>query len=147
MMRKIIPCILVGILIFQSVLIAQVNQKDFYNQKINRFNHMKNSGIGITVGGAILTIVGVGLVIDGAHKETVYEQNYDPYTSDDSTDGAGEALLGVCVVYLGICAEIPGVLLWSIGSAKKHKYMKKLNAVTLNLNPDIHQSLTLTYKF
>jgi len=100
---------------------------------------MKHAGVGLTIGGAVLTVIGVGVM---ATAETeVY--NYGSY---ESTNG-DKFVMGALATELGVGMTAGGIVLWSIGSSKRNKYMKKMKSLSFNLNPDPRQKLTLSYKF
>ena len=136
-MKKLLICIVVGILAFQMSSSAQDYRKDLYRKKIGKFTNMRNAGIGLTIGGAVMTIVGITSYSDAITKDPRLETNTQ----------ASRALLGLLAAELGVTMAAGGVVLWAIGGSKINKYSKMLKSVSLNLNPNLHQSLSLAYRF
>lgn len=145
-MKKNIIIILLGIFTFPNLLQAQLldQKKAIYQKKVISFSKMKRTGVGLTIGGAILTVGGIALMVDGAKQANHYD-SYNSYsTSDDPT---GEFVLGYLATCIGVGATSGGIVLWSIGGSKARSYQKKLNSVSLNLNPGKHQMFSLAYRF
>jgi hypothetical protein len=139
-MKRILIIILLGITLFQLNLSAQQsNQKDFYFHKIQTFTKMKHAGIGMTVGGVVLTIVGVKMIADGAET---YNNGYGYYEENDD-----KIVAGVLCTELGVGLTAGGIVLWSIGGSKARKYNEKYKSVSLNLNADPRQKLSLVFNF
>lgn len=139
-MKKTHLIILLGFFIFPFVLKAQVltdQQKSLYEYKVVKFTKMKRTGIGLTIGGAILSVAGVVMVVNSG------------YLGSDSTsdDGAGQYLLGYTTTTLGVGMTAGGIVLWTIGSSKTKQYNQKLNSFSLNLNPTPRQMVSLAYRF
>ena len=148
-MKKLIIILLFGIFVFPIATQAQVitdQQKSLYQNKVYKFTKMKSAGIGLTIGGSILTLSGFIMMVEGASRGSRYD-----YLSSDSnycgSDLPASFYLGVLGTTLGISATAGGIVLWSIGGAKVRSYSKKLNPVSLNLNPSPNQMLSLSYRF
>jgi hypothetical protein len=149
-MKKIILALLT-IFAIQSSLQAQVavqindSQQNLYERKVVSFNKMKRAGIGLTIGGAVLTGVGTGLLIDYFDK---YDNRYYDYGfGNDVEDLDMEYAIGVGLMSIGITAIGGGVTLWSIGAAKSKSYKRKLNSFSFNLSPGYRQQFSLAYRF
>jgi hypothetical protein len=139
--------ILSALMISSFIMHAQDQQKLLYQAKVEKYTKMKHAGVGLTIGGAVLTGIGIGLMVDGIRK--VNNDLYDPYdpNSSDSADGSGEALIGYLGFVLGVSTTTTGIILWSVGSSKSNKYQQRLNSISLNLNPARHQMISLAYRF
>lgn len=140
-MKKIIIIILLGIFILPNLLQAQVldQKKAIYQKKVISFTKMKNTGVGLTFGGVLVTIAGVAIMAGS---------DYDPYVSSTNSDGgSGKWLLGYVSACVGVGATAGGIVLWSIGRSKARGYQKKLNSLSLNLNPGKLQMFSLAYRF
>lgn len=122
-----------------SVLAQDSSKKDLYTLKIEKFSKMRNTGIGVTIGGVILTAVGIGVLSSAA------DMPYDTQEEMDAFDT--KVLLGTYTTMFGLAGTGGGIALWSIGGSKKKSYQKKLNTLTFNLNPNPNQKLSLVYKF
>ena len=146
-MKKIIIIILLGMFIFPYFLQAQVldTKKSLYQNKVISFTKMKRTGVGITIGGTILTAVGIGLMVDAVNKSNNYGTTN--YYSTDSNDRVDEALIGYVGFFVGVAATGTGIALWAIGGSRAKNYQKKMNLVSLNLNSANHQIFSLAYHF
>jgi hypothetical protein len=118
---------------------AQIaKDKGFYEQKIIRFNKLKNAGIALTIGGAVLTAVGIA-VLANTSFETDY--NGEPTNTD-------KLYLGAYSIGFGMAGMGGGIALAIIGSNKKKQYQRTLDTFSfkLNANPN-NTGLVLTYTF
>ncbi len=136
-MKKVLFLFVIGILAIQMCGFAQIDQKALYQKKIKSYSNMKGAGIGLTIGGVVMTAIGIG-VIAGAP-----EDDWDTY-EDESYD---QIMLGAVVTEVGVIMIGGGITLWAIGGSKKAKYTRKLNALSLNLNPSFKQKFSLAYRF
>ncbi len=84
-----------------------------------------------------MTAVGIGVI------GSAPEDNWDT----DEVEGATQILGGVVLTEVGVIMVGGGITLWAIGGSKKAKYTRKLDALSLNLNPSIHQKISLVYRF
>lgn len=136
--------IFIAVILFCSFtnLNAQESQKDFYWNKAAKYGRMKNAGVGLTIGGIITTVIGVKLLSDAVSDE-LNNNNYG--TSND--DNSGKYLGGLVFTELGVGMTAGGIVLWSIGGAKKNKYLSKVKSLSFELNPESSRKLSLTYKF
>lgn len=143
-MKKLIAIILFGMFIFPLVLQGQVisdQQKDLYQKKVYKFKKMKSTGVAITFGGAILTAGGIAMMIKGADEYV----NNDSYSSTDLYPTS--FYVGYIGAILGGAATTGGIVMWSIGGSKARSYSKRLNSLSLNLNPAPKQMISLSYRF
>lgn len=120
---------------------AQDQKKYLYQSKVAKYNKMKNTGIGLTIGGGVLTVAGIVLMANGINDTSPY----DPYSSD--TEVGGTFALGYLATILGVTATGGGITLWAIGASKKRSYTTKLNSISLNLNPAPRRMVSLAYRF
>lgn len=136
--------IFIAVILFCSFtnLNAQESQKDFYWKKAAKFERMKNAGVGLTIGGIVATVIGVKLISDAAREEA-NNSNYGSGTDDNSEKFLG----GLVFTELGVGMTAGGIVLWSIGGAKKSKYLAKAKSLSFELNPESTRKLSLTYKF
>ncbi|HPE77319.1 MAG TPA: hypothetical protein PLC80_14595 [Draconibacterium sp.] len=143
-MKKLIAIILFGMFIFPLVLQGQVlsdQQKDLYQKKVYKFKKMKSTGVAVTFGGAILTAGGIAMMIKGADEYV----NNDSYSSTDLYPTS--FYVGYIGAILGGAATTGGIVMWSIGGSKARSYSKRLNSLSLNLNPAPKQMISLSYRF
>lgn len=144
-MKKAIAIIILLFLAFQLTLTAQISQEDLYRKKVKSYTRMRNTGMVLTITGAVFTVAGVGLMVDAVNRDSDYYDPYDQYATADEV--MGEAVVGVLCLYAGLFMDTGGIVLWSIGGAKKRSYTKKLNAISFNLKPDPRQTLSLSVRF
>lgn len=144
-MKTKILFILLVLMISSLAIRAQNQQNLLYQAKVEKYTKMKHAGVGLTIGGSVLTGIGLGLMVDGIRKVN-NDDNYDPYSSS-SVDGSGEVIIGYLGFVLGVSTTTTGIVLWSIGASKTNKYQQKLNSISLNLNPTRHQAFSLAYRF
>lgn len=137
-MKTMILLILLGVFVSPIALKAQDQQKSLYQKKVISYTKMKRIGVGLTIGGLVLSVAGVALMADGANKT---------YSYDIYEDGSGEFLLGYLTTCVGVGATSGGIALWAIGGSKKNKYTQKMNSLSLNLNPNHYQVFSLAYRF
>jgi hypothetical protein len=136
MKNKIIFILLIAFTSHLSLL-AQDQKKQLYLHKVEKFTNMRNAGIGLTIGGAILTIAGISTMSNAAAE--------DPNLL--SEESSSKFAVGYLVTVLGVTATGGGITLWAIGGSKKKSYLNKLNSLSLNLNPSQHHLVSLAYRF
>ena len=139
-MKKPFYLFIVGILVCQICISAQDNsKKDLYARKAANYSKMKSGGIALTIGGIILTAVGIAVLSDAANM---------PYNTIDEQNAADtKIILGAYAATGGLIATGGGITLWIIGGNKNRYYLKKFNEVSFNLNPNLNQKFSLVYKF
>lgn len=136
-MKTLSIIILLVVFVSQMSLKAQDQRKQLYQHKVEKFTTMRNVGVGLTIGGAILTIAGISTMSNAIAE--------DPDLVTDN--GASKFMTGYLVTVLGVTASGGGIALWVIGGSKKRSYSNKLNALSLNLNPAPHHLVSLAYRF
>ncbi|MFH1121939.1 MAG: hypothetical protein V1775_19130 [Bacteroidota bacterium] len=144
-MKKALAIAVFMVLAFQMIVPAQVSREDIYRKKIKSYTRMRNTGVVLTITGAVFTVAGVGLMVDGMNKDLDSYDSYDPYETSD--EALTEMTVGLLAFYAGLFMDTGGIVLWSIGGSKKRSYTRKLNAISLNLNPDPRQTLSLSVRF
>lgn len=152
-MKKIILALLAIFALGTSVQ-AQVaystqnSQQELFERKVVNFNKMKRAGVGLTIGGAVLTTIGIGVLADYVDK-SVNEVYYDPYnnSSYDEYELTAQYVAGVALTSFGITAMGGGITLWSIGAAKSKSYKRKLDSFSFNLSPGYKQQFSFAYRF
>jgi hypothetical protein len=136
--------ILLCCLIFTAVkTFAQYDpEKMLYIKKAEKYRKMKNTGTLLTVGGVILTVVGVSTLINSTTTTTVNGSGQNQTTS------SGNAVGGAIAYVLGVACVGSGVPLWIVGAHAQKKYLRKLEAVTIGVNlNERNKGLTLRYRF
>jgi hypothetical protein len=98
-----------------------MNNREFLQGKVQRFNNMKNTGIVMTAVGAASTIGGI-ISLSGTHWETT-DDGYETHDSD--------ALVGMVFTALGVGLMAGGITCIAIGDRKSKKYQKALHELTI----------------
>lgn len=144
-MKKIVVFFLLGIFISPFIVQSQtqsLDQKKFiYEKKVISFTKMKQTGAGLTFGGVVLSVAGIAIMVDGAKTYV----NDDSYSSTD--DYPAKFYLGYLATVVGVASTTGGIVLWSIGSNKAKSYQKRIDSLSLNLNPGQRQIFSLAYRF
>lgn len=152
-MKRIFIIIFLGILFLPSF--AQLQdvevRKTMYERKVVSFKRMKSTGVGLTIGGAVLTVVGTALMAT-SDLSSDYDNEYDNgyrygYDYENSNDEVGQFVLGMLSVVAGVATTAGGIVLWSIGSRKTKQYQQKLDMISFNVNPSTQQMVSLSYRF
>lgn len=119
------------------------NRVRTYSLKIEKFSRMKRTGIGLGIGGTVLTVAGVAL-ISSADWETNTTYNGGQTTTTNDSEGVG----GVLMVLAGVPLTATGIVLGIIGNNKVKSYRAKLDGLSVNMlyTPD-KKGLVLTYRF
>ena len=149
-MKKLLT-LLVTIILF-SPMFAQVaprnysSQERLYVRKVISYDKMKRGGIGLAIGGTIMTGLGTFLLADYVNKSV--NENYNDFYNNYSDEQLDfQCFMGIAATTLGITAIGGGITLWAIGSAKSKSYSNKLNSLTFNLSPGYKQQFSLAYRF
>lgn len=137
-MKKLIIMMLTFIIMVQCTITAQEEQKNYYRKKIVTYSKMKSAGTTMTIGGVLLTAIGISVFASNINTE------FNSNTYDDDND---KAIIGMMAAEIGVGVAAGGVTLWAIGGSKKAKYRRKLNALSLNLNGSLDSKLSLVYRF
>jgi hypothetical protein len=136
-MKTLIISILLVVFASQISVQAQDQKKQLYLRKVEKFTTMRNAGIGLTIGGSVLTILGISTMSNAVAE--------DPNLYTDESNS--KFLAGYLVTALGVTAAGGGITLWAIGGSKRRSYLNKLNSLSLNLKPGHNQMLSLSYSF
>lgn len=136
-MKTLIICILLVVFASPISVQAQDQKKQLYLRKVEKFTTMRNAGIGLTIGGSVLTILGISTMSNAVAE--------DPNLYTDESNS--KFLAGYLVTALGVTAAGGGITLWAIGGSKRRSYLNKLNSLSLNLKPGHNQMLSLSYRF
>lgn len=136
-MKTLIIFILLAVFASHISVQAQDQKKQLYLHKVEKFTTMRNAGIGLTVGGAILTIVGI------SNMSNAIAEDPNLYTDESNSKFA----VGYLVTILGVTATGGGITLWAIGGSKRKSYLNKLKSLSLNLNPSPYHMVSLAYRF
>ena len=139
-MKRIIVIFLLIVFALPCVVKGQEEKRFLYERKIISFAKMKQTGIGLTFGGALLSIGGIA-VMANSNLGTGY---IDSYGNSRETE---RWMLGYLALCLGVPTTAGGIVFWSIGGSKMKKYQEKLNSVSLNLNPSPQQAISLSVRF
>ena len=135
---KSITLVIALILISVQSHSQAVRDRAFYEQKIVRYNKLKNAGVALAIGGAVLTVVGVA-VLANSTVET------DPYGNTINDDNL---FIGAYALGFGMAGIGAGIPLAIIGSNKKKQYQRNINSLTFRFNAKPNNTgLVLTYKF
>jgi hypothetical protein len=140
-MKIIIAAIL--LLVITSHSFAQVVQdKTYYQLKVDKFTKMKKTGIALTVAGAILTGVGLGISLNS------YISTTDDGYGNIETTTHGQPVLGAFTLLAGMGGLGAGIPLAIIGNKKQKSYQTRMNSLSLNINANPNRAgLILAYKF
>jgi hypothetical protein len=142
-MKPVIIISLLFVFIFNLSVSAQDDSRALYQSKVEKFKKMRNGGIAMTIGGAVLTAVGIASVSNADwHQETDYNGNQQ-YTTND-----GSAVAGMFAIAGGVTLVSGGIVLAIIGNNKMKKYQQKLNGLSFNFKCTPQQKgFVLSYRF
>ncbi len=114
------------------------SEEMLYLSKITKYKRMKNTGVALTLGGAVLFGVGVS----GLSHLTTTTNAYGQTTTNGNVAGPLVAYL------LGIGGIGAGIPLWIIGGKSQRKYTQKMDNLRMGLSMDNQQTgFSLTYQF
>ena len=140
----------IGIICFQIALSAQAlqTQNDFYQRKVVKFTKMRNTGIGLGIGGAVLTVAGIVMVSQAKWTKQTDDYGYQNNNNSNYTTTDGSGVVGLFSIIVGVPMAVSGIVLGSIGSSKVNYYRQKLNGLSFKVNytKDV-KGLTLAYDF
>lgn len=141
MLRKIIILAFLGLITFQFSW-SQQNNAALYQQKVESYKKMKNTGIGLTIGGIASTMIGIALVSSAEWETTSTEYGTNTTSSDPAAFG------GLLLIGGGVSVSIPGIILTSIGGKKSKEYQSKLERLDVGINyQPTNKGLILSYRF
>jgi hypothetical protein len=138
-MKKHILISMISILAINFSLIAQMDQKQLFEHKIQQYKKTRNAGRILTFSGIGVTAIGTGFLVSYISDQANY--------SYDEEFGA-KYFAGVYGTALGIDMIIGGIILSAVGSHKIKQYSKKLDNLSLGVicTPD-KRGICLTYRF
>jgi hypothetical protein len=120
------------------------SEENLYKSKIGRYRKMRNAGIGLGVGGAVLTTVGIVMLSNADWVEDPSATGTGTYTTDDTGSAAG----GILCLFTGIPLLGTGAVLGGIGGYKMKQYQRKLEGMTLNFKYTPYQrGVAFAYRF
>lgn len=133
-------CVMIFPFASQHCFAQQRSQEEmFYLLKAEKYHRMKNTGRVLTIGGTIVSIVGLVTMMNAPMETTT--NGYGQTTT--SNDGVGGALAFLA----GSAAVGAGVPLWIVGAHAEEKYQKKLGVLSMGLKVNSQQAgLTLRYR-
>ena len=117
---KLLATIILVILISLRCGAQQQPEKIQLEQKVEKFNKMKNTGAAFTVIGSILFVAGVITI------------NNNP--PDLFGDGSGGFGTGFGLFVLGAAGLGSGITLWSVGAHNERKYKSQLQGISVTAN-------------
>jgi hypothetical protein len=120
------------------------DEKLLYMRKAEKYRKMQNAGAVLTVGGAILTVVGFVTLQNSSITTTSAVGGNGP----SQTTVEGHPFEGMAAFLLGNGGLGAGIPLWIIGANNHRKYTQKLEGVSLKFNLTPQRSgVLLTYRF
>lgn len=149
-MKKLLT--LIATLIVFSPIFSQVVPKNYtpqehlYVKKIISYDKMKRGGIGLAIGGTLITGLGSFLLVDYVNK-SINENYNDFYNNYTDEQLEFQYLMGIAATTLGVTALGGGITLWAIGASKSKSYTDKLNSISFNLSPGHRQQFSIAYRF
>lgn len=113
--------------------------KEKYENKIENYNRMKNTGSSLTTLGTMAAGGGVFLLVSGS-KKVNGQYNTDP----NFTKIYG----GIILLELGVGSFVTGIVLFSVGNRKGNEYNQKLRNLSVGFNyvPE-NNGVSLVYRF
>lgn len=117
-----------AILFTLSFLAGQAQQDIDQYMKYSKGDRMRKTGIGLTIGGGVLTVIGISMLSSANFTSTTNQYGQQQYSSNDPNAQSGALCLLGGIGMLGA-----GVPLWIVGAHKVKKY--KPTGLSLNLNP------------
>jgi hypothetical protein len=116
-----------AILFMLSFLAGQAQQDIEQYMKYSKGERLRKSGIGLTIGGGVLTVVGISLLSSANISTTTNQYGQSQYSSNDPNAQSGALCLLGGMGMLGA-----GIPLWIVGAHKMKKY--RPTGLSLNLN-------------
>jgi hypothetical protein len=129
---------------FLFTVISSFAQHDpdklFYFAKAEKYRRMKNAGTALTVGGTVLTVVGIVTLANSTDSNGA--------VGSTVANDADNIIAGAAVYLLGLGSLGAGIPLWIVGAHSERKYNRKLEdiSVKFHVNPQ-RSGLTFTYRF
>jgi len=141
-MAKIFLIILLSAFIFNTQLLAQIDEKALYKKKVNTYLKLKKNGSTIALLGGGVTLAGVIMV------STVEWQTQSTSTGTNITTSDPEGVWGLLCIVVGVPVSVTGLVLGKIGYSNAIKYQKKLSGLSMGVNFSPQQKgISLVYRF
>lgn len=110
--------------------------------KYSKGERLRRNGIGLTIGGGVLTVIGISM-LSSAHITTTSNAYGQPqYTSNDPNARNGALCLLGGMGMLGA-----GIPLWIVGAHKVHKYKPAGLSLNLEVAPQGQPAVGLGLRF
>jgi hypothetical protein len=128
---------------FLFTVISSFAQHDpdklFYFAKAEKYRRMKNAGTILTLGGTVLTTVGI---------VTLAKSTDSNGTLGSAASDVGDIVIGAAVYLMGLGSLGTGIPLWIVGAHNERKYNRKLEDISVKFHVTPQRSgLTFTYRF
>jgi hypothetical protein len=107
-------------------------QKKFFDDKINKYTKMKNTGWVLAGTGGAFMLVGLSMVATAD-----WETNTTPTSSTANTNDSN-GIVGVLLLAAGVPVFITGVVIGSVGSKRVKHYKKGLNDISFQVKPHVN---------
>lgn len=143
-MKTLVICILFIAVTVQSYAQKVDPETLFIHQKIEKYHRMKGTGRMLTVGGSVLTVIGI-VMASNSSTTTTYNGSGSTNTSTEGNPGGAAACL-----LLGSAGLGAGIPLWIVGSHAEDKYKAKLLRQTVSFNLKANRNVAgvaITLKF
>lgn len=140
-MIKTIPIWLLLLLLPVSATITVAQDATFYQEKIDHYNSLKNTG-------STIFFIGLPVAIAGIIIYKVGVNNLDSDSGDEAIEGFFQIPAGIVATAVGTAGLVTGIILNSIGRQRMNEYQRKLDALKLGLYIAPQQAgIMLTYRF
>jgi hypothetical protein len=96
------------------------------NREYQSAKMLKNTGIGLLVGGGVLTVTGLAIIISSVHKGS---WGIPEYTGSETASKTAAVFIA-----LGISSLITGAILTSTGSKKVKECLRKQHGLSFDFN-------------
>jgi hypothetical protein len=116
--------------------------KLFYFAKAEKYRRMKNAGTALTIGGSILTIVGIVTLVNSKDSDRTVGSTVP------NVDDTRNLVIGGVAYLMGVGSLGAGIPLWIVGARNERKYNRKLEDISVKFHVDPQRSgLTFTCRF
>lgn len=121
---------LIIVLLFAAIqaFAQQDYDKLLYLKKAEKYRRMKSTGTTLTIGGTVLSVVGMAVLLNST-STTTYNVG-----GPSQTTNTGNAAGGAIAYVLGSACVGAGVPLWIVGGINHGKYNRKLENLSTQLN-------------
>lgn len=131
-----------AVLFMVSFLAGQAQQDIDQYLKYSKGERMRKNGIGLTIGGGVLTVVGISLLSSANFTTTTNGYGQSQYSTNDPNATSGALCLLGGMGMLGA-----GIPLWIVGAHKVKKYKPAGLSLNLNVAPQGRPGLGLGLRF